>query len=151
MKINTKGIELIKSFEGCKLNAYLDSVNVPTIGFGATFYQNGNKIKLGDKITQQQANELLEFHINKFSSGIIKYLRNDLNDNQFSALVSFAFNLGINSLTISTLLKKVNKNPNDKTISDEFLKWNKARVKGKLAVLTGLTRRRKAESDLYFS
>jgi lysozyme len=147
MEINQQGLDLIKSFEGCKLNAYLDSVNVPTIGYGATYYENGEKVKLGDKITQQRADELFKFHIKQFSVKVRSLIKSNVNDNQFSALVSFAFNCGIANLQKSTLLKKVNANANDITISNEFMKWNKAGGK----VLNGLTRRRKAEADLYFS
>ena len=147
MKVNNKGIALIKSFEGCLLNAYLDSVRVPTIGYGATYYQNGTKVKIGDRITQEQANDLLEFHIQDFAKGVARLVTSEINENQFSALVSFAFNLGVGNLKKSTLLRKVNINPNDVSIEQEFLKWNKAGGK----VLSGLTRRRKAESNLYFS
>lgn len=147
MKVNSKGIQLIKSFEGCLLNAYLDSVKVPTIGYGATFYRDGIKVKLGDKITQEQANDLLEWHIQEFAEGVEKLIKVELNDNQFSALVSFAFNLGIGNLQKSALLKKVNENPNNHMIRTEFAKWNRAGGK----VLNGLTRRRNAESQLYFS
>ena len=146
MKINEKGIQLIKSFEGCLLNAYLDSVKVPTIGYGATFYEDGKRVKIGDRITQERANELLEHHIDLFSVKVKRLITKDLNDNQFSALVSFAFNLGYNALGRSTLLKKVNHNPNDITIKNEFLKWNRAGGR----VLNGLTRRRIAEAKLYF-
>lgn len=146
MKVNSKGIQLIKTFEGCLLNAYLDSVKVPTIGYGATYYENGNKVKLGDKISQERANELLEWHIQEFAEGVAKLIKVELNDNQFSALVSFAFNLGIGNLSKSTLLKKVNINPADLTIKDEFLKWVSAGGKR----LNGLVRRRNAESELYF-
>jgi lysozyme len=146
VKINSKGIQLIKTFEGCLLNAYLDSVKIATIGYGATYYQNGSKVKIGDKITQEQANELLVFHLGIFADGVDDLIDSEINENQFSALVSFAFNLGLGNLKKSTLLKKVNQNPEDKTIADEFLRWNKAGGK----VLPGLTRRRKAESELYF-
>jgi len=147
MKVNNAGIQLIKSFEGCLLNAYLDSVQVPTIGYGATYYKNGTKVKIGDKISQEQANDLLAWHINKFAENVEKVIKSELNDNQFSALVSFAFNLGVANLKKSTLLKKVNINPLDATIGAEFLKWNKAGGK----VLNGLIRRRKAEYQLYIS
>lgn len=146
MRINNNGISLIKSFEGCVLNAYLDSVNVPTIGYGATFYENGNKVKLGDKITSKQADDLLVFHLNLFASKVQSLIKSNLNENQFSALVSFTFNLGIGNFQKSTLLKKVNINPNDSSIKNEFLKWNKANNK----ILNGLTRRRQAEAELYF-
>lgn len=147
MKINNKGTELIKSFEGCALNAYLDSVNVPTIGYGATFYEDGKKVKLGDRITQIEANKLLDYHIDLFSVKVKRLIKVELNDNQFSALVSFSFNLGYNALGRSTLLKKVNHNPNDITIKNEFLKWNRAGGR----VLNGLTRRRQDEARLYFT
>jgi lysozyme len=147
MKINSKGIALIKEFEGCLLNAYKCSAGVPTIGYGATFYENGTKVKIGDKITQQRANELLVYHLDLFADKVTPLIKKELNENQFSALVSFAFNLGSGALSKSTLLKKVNANPNDASIGAEFLKWNKAGGK----VLAGLTRRRKAESELYFS
>lgn len=146
-EINKAGIDLIKSFEGCKLNAYLDSVKVPTIGYGATFYENGDKVKLCDKISPNRANELLIFHLKSFSSKVDALVKSDVNDNQFSALVSFAYNVGVGNLKSSTLLKKVNVNPKDKSIADEFLKWNKAGGK----VLAGLTRRRKSEVELYFT
>lgn len=146
MKINEKGIQLIKSFEGCLLNAYLDSVRVPTIGYGATFYEDGKRVKIGDRITQERANELLNHHIELFAEKIKPLIKKELNENQFSALVSFAFNLGYNALGRSTLLKKVNSNPDNHMIRTEFLKWNKAGGK----TLRGLTRRRMAEAKLYF-
>ena len=147
MKVNQKGIDLIKSFEGCKLNAYLDVVNVPTIGYGATFYSDGKRVKIGDKVTQNDAEKLLEYHVNLFAVNVEKLIKTPLSDNQFSAIVSFAFNVGIGALKSSTLLKKVNINPSDATISLEFAKWNKAQGK----VFRGLTRRRTAESNLYFT
>lgn len=147
MKVNQKGIDLIKSFEGCKLNAYLDVVNVPTIGYGATFYSDGKRVKIGDKVTQNDAEKLLEYHVNLFAVNVEKLIKTQLSDNQFSAIVSFAFNVGIGALKSSTLLKKVNINPSDATISLEFAKWNKAQGK----VFKGLTRRRTAESNLYFT
>lgn len=147
MEINQSGIDLVKKFEGSRLNAYLDSVNVPTIGYGATFYENGNKVKIGDKISQQRADELLTYHLNLFAKGITPLITSKVNSNQFSALVSFAYNLGVGNLKNSTLLKKVNANPNDTSIRDEFIKWNRAGGN----VLAGLTRRRNAEADLYFT
>lgn len=147
MKVNSKGIQLIKTFEGCLLNAYLCPAKVWTIGYGSTQYLDGKPVKPGDKITQQQAEELLIDTVNIFAEGVSKLIKVELNDNQFSALVSFAFNLGIGNLQKSALLKKVNENPNNHMIRTEFAKWNRAGGK----VLNGLTRRRNAESQLYFS
>ena len=147
MKVNKQGIQLVKSFEGCFLNAYLCPAKVWTIGYGNTKYQNGTAVKQGDKITQEQAEALLSDILAEFSKGVSKLIKVELNDNQFSALVSFAFNLGTGALSKSTLLKKVNANPNDKTIENEFMRWVSAGGKK----LNGLVRRRTAESKLYFS
>lgn len=146
MKLNKAGADLIKSFEGCKLDAYKCSANKETIGYGNTFYEDGSPVKMGDKITKERAESLFELIADSFASKVKPLVTANVNSNQFDALVSFAYNCGIANLKSSTLLRKVNANPNDPTIADEFAKWNKAGGK----VLAGLTRRRKAESDLYF-
>jgi len=147
-KIGTKGLNLIKSFEGLKLKPYLCPANVPTVGYGSTFYENGKKVKLTDpSITEQRASELLLDSLKGFERYVDSYCRDDINQNQFDALVSFCYNLGPANLKSSTLLKKANVNPNDPTIAQEFLRWNKAGGRA----LKGLTKRRQAESDLYFS
>jgi lysozyme len=147
-KIGTKGLELIKSFEGLKLKPYLCPAKVPTVGYGSTFYENGKKVKITDpSITEQRASKLLLDSLKGFERYVDSYCRDDINQNQFDALVSFCYNLGPANLKSSTLLKKVNVNPNDPTIAQEFLRWNKAGGRA----LKGLTKRRQAESDLYFS
>lgn len=145
MIVNKSGIDLMHQFEGCKLTAYLCPAKVWTIGWGNTFYEDKSKVKQGDVITQERANELFQNIVNEFASGVKKLLAKDINENQFSALVCFAYNVGTGNLKQSTLLRKVNNNPFDVTISNEFMRWNKASGK----VLNGLTRRRKAESELY--
>jgi lysozyme len=155
MKLNKLGIDLMHFFEGCKLEAYECSGSLPlpkdkkffTIGYGNTFYENGTPVRQGDKITQDRANSLFVFVANKFADEIKKLIKTNLSENQFSALVCFAYNVGTGNLAKSTLLKKVNANPNDATIANEFLRWNKAGGKE----LLGLTRRRTAESKLYFT
>ena len=143
MKINEKGLDLIKSFEGLRLEAYLCPAGVWTIGYGHT-----KGVKKGMKITKEKADELLMEDLQKFQKGVEKLTSKvELTDNQFSALVSFAFNLGLGNLENSTLLKKVNRNPNDETIRNEFMKWIYAGGKP----LEGLKRRRKHEADLYFT
>ena len=146
MKVNKFGIETMHHFEGCKLTAYQCPAKVWTIGWGNTYYPDKTPVKQGDVITQEQANALFETVMNNFALGVKKCLTKEVNENQFSALVCFAYNVGIGSLQKSTLLKKINNNPNDETIAGEFAKWTKAGGK----VLLGLVRRRKAESDLYF-
>lgn len=146
MKLNDNGKKLIKSFEGCKLTAYKCSANKETVGYGNTFYEDGTPVKLGDVITQERAESLFELIAKSFSDKVKPLITTTLTENQYSSVVSFAYNCGIGNLKSSTLLKKVNANPSDPTIKDEFLKWNKAGGKP----LAGLTRRRQAESDLYF-
>jgi lysozyme len=142
-----KGIELIKSFEGFRGKPYKCPAGVPTIGYGATFYPNGKKVTMADKeITEQDATDLLRHMLESFEKYVDSYCRDDVNQNQFDALVSFAYNLGPANLKSSTLLKKVNSNPNDETIRAEFMKWVKAGGK----TLKGLVRRREAEANLYF-
>jgi lysozyme len=147
MIISNKLRELVKHFEGCKLTSYVCSAGHNTIGYGNTFYENGVKVKPGDKITQQRAEELLDVILIKFVQQTNELIKSNVNQNQRDALTDFAYNCGIGNLRSSTLLKKVNANPADKTIRDEFMKWNKGGGK----VLNGLTRRREAEANLYFS
>lgn len=142
-----KGMPIIRKFEGLKLQAYLCPANVWTIGYGSTFYENGSKVEQGDKITLDRADKLLHMMVNKFEGEVKKLVKSEINENQIGAITSFAYNVGIGALSKSTLLRKVNANPDDKTIADEFMKWTKAGGK----VLKGLVNRRKAEAELYFS
>ena len=146
-KTSKNGIALIKKYEGFKSKPYLCPANVPTIGYGATYYPNGQKVKLTDPaIDEKHASLLLEAMLNPYEKAVDSYCRDDINQNQFDALVSFAYNLGNSALKSSTLLKKVNANPNDKTIRNEFLKW----VNADGIKLNGLVKRRIEESNLYF-
>ena len=147
MRLNKAGIDLMHDFEGCRLEAYLCPASVPTIGYGSTYYEDGRPVKLGDAITQERADQLFQAIAEDFAKRVRSLLKVGLNENQFSALVSFTYNVGVANLKKSTLLKKVNINPFDPTITDEFLKWNKAGGK----VLAGLTRRREQEAKLYFT
>ena len=147
MQLNDKGKDLIKFYEGCKLVAYKCSAAKDTIGYGNTFFEDGKPVKPGDKITQERANELFEIIAKDFADKVKPLIKSTVTPNQFAALTSFAYNAGIGNLRNSTLLKKVNANPNDTSIALEFAKWNKAGGK----VLAGLTRRREAETKLYFT
>ena len=142
-----KGIPIIKKFEGLRLTSYLCPAGVWTIGYGSTFCENGSKVQEGEKITIDRADGLLITTVHLFEKSVKGLVKSSINENQLGALTSFAFNLGVGNFKASTLLKKVNKNPSDPMIRDEFMKWNKAGGK----VLNGLTRRREAEANLYFS
>jgi lysozyme len=149
MRIDKKGIDLIKSFEGIRLGAYLCSAGVPTIGYGSTYYTDKTKVKMGDRLKDAaEAESLLAITVQLFENNVTALINGtQLTTNQFNALVSFAFNLGTAALAKSTLLKKVKANPNDPSIAIEFDKWvNAAGVK-----LEGLVRRRKAEAAMYFT
>ena len=146
MKVNAEGYALIKRFEGCRLKAYKCPANVWTIGFGNTFYENGDKVKEGDVITQQRADELAKFIIDQFAVSITPFILKPLTDNQFSACVSLAYNIGTGGFKRSSVFKKLNVNHNDATIADSFRLWNKGGGK----VLKGLVTRREAEIQLYF-
>jgi lysozyme len=146
MKINESGINLIKKFESLQLKAYLCPANIPTIGYGNTLYENGTKVKLGDVITEERADLLLLNVLEGFEKTVDSFTTDNVNSNQFSSLVSFAYNCGNQNLKSSTLLKKVNINPNDISIKEEFLRWNKANGK----IFKGLTNRRIEEALLYF-
>jgi lysozyme len=146
-KTGKAGIEMIKTFEGFRSAPYKCSAGVPTIGYGATFYPGGKKVTMTDAaITEEQATDLLAHMLVSFEKYVDSYCIDTITQNQFDALVSFAYNLGPANLKASTLLKKVNTNPNDESIKLEFLKWVKAGGK----TLKGLVRRREAEANLYF-
>lgn len=137
----TKEAELIKSFEGLELEAYLCPADIWTIGYGHT----GN-VKEGDSITKAEAEALLDKDLQTFRNGVKRFVKVPLNENQFGALVSFAYNLGLGSLQNSTLLKMLN--AGDYTgAADQFLRWNKSGGK----VLTGLVRRREAERAVFLT
>ena len=148
MKLNDKGYDLIKRFEGYSDRPYKCPAGISTIGYGNTYYPNGTKVKITDsKITKEKGLYILEKLVEKFRIQVKKYVKKELTKNQEDALVSFAYNVGIGNFSKSTLLKLVNINPNDGMIAKEFLKWNKQAGKE----LKGLTNRRIKESALYFT
>ena len=148
MKLNDKGYDLIKRFEGYSDRPYKCPAGISTIGYGNTYYPNGTKVKITDhKITKEYANEILAHTADEFAADVLKLVKTNITVNQLNALTSFAYNVGVANLQKSTLLKLVNINPNDAMIAKEFLKWNKAAGKE----LKGLTNRRIAESALYFT
>jgi lysozyme len=147
MKTNDRGIKLLHDFEGLKLQAYLCPAKVWTIGYGNTRYEDGRPVKEGDVITKERAEQLFLRILDVFERGVKSRVKKELNSNQFSALVSFAYNVGLGNFRNSTLLRMVNVNPSDPKIREQFMRWNKANG----GIMAGLIRRRKAEADLYFS
>jgi lysozyme len=144
--VSKAGIDLIKSFEGLFLKPYLDPVKIPTIGYGTIKYPNGKAVTMQDPaITEAQATQYLEHEVNEKAAAIEKMLKVAVNDNEFAALVSFAYNVGSGALQGSTLLRLLNSGADRKAVADQFLRWNKAGGKE----LPGLTRRRQAERSLF--
>lgn len=142
MKTSQNGIDLIKSFEGCKLTAYKCSAGVNTIGFGNTYYTNGNKVKLGDKITQAEADKLFLDLLPKYEKTVLNNIKVPLTQNQFDALVSFCWNCG----SSKTLFKMIN----EKFIEMNIVGfWTSHYIMGGGKILNGLVRRRKAEATLF--
>lgn len=146
MQISKTGFELIKRFEGLELKAYQDSVDVWTIGYGWTKPVDGKKVGPGIVIDQATADRLLKCGVVQYEQGVNQLVKVKITQGQFDALVSFAYNLGLRSLSTSTLLKKLN--AGDKLgAADEFGKWiNAGGVK-----LNGLVKRRAAERELFVS
>ncbi len=154
MHLGEKGEKLIKHFESCRLDAYQDSKGIWTIGWGNTSYENGARVKEGDHVSQHRADELFRRISQKFVNEVSYLTRGiQLQQHQFDALVSFAYNVGADidadeiaeGLGDSTLLRLILENTDHPGISGEFLKWNESGRK----VLPGLIRRRKSEAYLY--
>ena len=139
MQTSDKGKEFIKHFEGCKLEAYQCSGDVWTIGCGHT-----RGVEEGDKISKKQADALLSADIEMVETHVKRLITVDLDQSQWDAIVSWFFNLGCGNLRASTMLQVINSGELDR-VSEQIIRWDKV---GKKAV-AGLTRRRKAEADLF--
>lgn len=142
-KTGQKGINLIKDFEKKKLVAYMPTPNDrPTIGWGHT----GKDVFLGMVITDEEADRLLELDLIPCEECIERWVDVDLEQEEFDALVSFIFNVGVGAFRNSTLLKLLNLK-RYRAAADQLLRWNKQSG----VVLNGLTRRRRAERELFLS
>ena len=148
--INEQGLALIKEFEGCRLEAYLCPAGVPTIGYGHT-----KTAKMGMVITEARAETLLRDDLKDAEAAVNRLVTTPINENQFSALVSFVFNIGASvalggepgAFDRSTLLSLLNANAEMDIVANQLLRWNKAGVRE----LPGLTRRRQAERALFLN
>jgi lysozyme len=155
-KLNAKGRKFLQAREGFSATPYLCSAGKPTIGFGNTFYPDGRKVTMRDKpITRAYAERIFDAVTAKFEKEVNSLLTTPIGPNQYSAILSFAYNVGTDidvdkipeGLGDSTLLKLINANPNDKKIAKEFAKWNKSNGR----VINGLISRRQLEAELYFT
>ena len=144
MSISPSGIDLIRNFESLRLNAYDDGVGVWTIGYGTTKYLNGIRVKKGDTCTLEQAKSYMQHDLKKFEQTVNSAVNVPINQNQFDALVSLAYNIGPTAFKESTLVKRLNEK-NYKAAADQFGLWVNARGKR----LQGLVNRRKIEMELF--
>lgn len=136
------GIKFLMSNEGVILHPYLDTKGIPTIGVGNTFYEDGSKVKMTDPpITKERAMELFKYILKNYELAVYSNTRDDINQNQFDALVSLCYNIGVNGFKNSTLVKKINNNSDDVVVKAAFLMWkNPPEIMG----------RRNREVALYF-
>ena len=150
MKTSAAGRKLIEQREGVELKAYKDSAGILTIGVGHTSAAGAPKVTSGMKITAAEASEILSRDLATFEAAVSSAVKVPLNQNEFDALVSFAFNVGAGAFKGSTLLKRLNTGDRQ-AAADQFLVWNKITVNGKKQVLNGLTIRREAERKQFLT
>ena len=142
MRLDDKGYDELHKREGIKLKPYLDTQGVPTIAMGNTYYLDGKKVTMQDKpLTIREAYKLGRITSDNFAKQVNALLTKEVTQNQFNALVSLAYNIGINAFRKSTVLRRVNVNPNDPTIKNAFMMWTKNKE---------LIGRRKSEVEQYF-
>lgn len=136
------GLDFLINEEGIRLKPYLDSVGIPTIGIGMTYYPaTGKRVTMQDKeITRQEALEMFIQILKPYEISVWSITRDDINQNQFNALVSLCYNIGINGFRNSTVVKRVNINPLDFNIGAGFMLWQKPKI---------LKERRQREVKLY--
>ena len=141
-ELSDYGIKFLMSNEGVILHPYLDTKGIPTIGVGNTFYEDGSKVKMTDPpITKERAMELFKYILKMYELAVYSNTRDDINQNQFDALVSLCYNIGVNGFKNSTLVKKINNNSDDVVVKAAFLMWkNPPEIMG----------RRNREVALYF-
>ena len=145
MEVSDGCLDLIKQCEGFRAEPYLCPAGVPTIGYGSTRYADGRKVTLDDPpITEAEAQEIMKATLQQYEAAVTRYVTVPLNQNQFDALVDFAYNAGAQNLRTSTLLKLLNQGEYA-AAADQFGKW----VYGDGKKLNGLVKRRELEEDLF--
>lgn len=145
--LSKQGTELIAKFEGLRLKPYKCSAGVPTIGIGSTFYEDKSRVKMTDPaITKDRAIQLFQHTVKQYESAVRAFIKVELNQNQFDALVSLCYNIGPGNFSGSSLVKAINNKADKEEITYRWKLWNKA--KGK--VIKGLVIRRVSELNYYF-
>lgn len=144
--VSPEGLKLLKRFEGLRLAAYLDSAGIPTIGYGTIRYPNGEKVKMGDLCTPDQADLYFQHDLRRFELAVDALTVDTISQRQFDALTSLTYNIGENGYRGSTLRRVLNTNPDDRGIRKQFMRWHFAGGRP----IKGLFKRRHQEADFYF-
>ena len=147
MKLSDNGFRLLGELEGIVLRPYKDSVGIPTIGIGSTYYEDGTKVKMTDKaITKERAIQLAKNVVKSFEEQVNKSILLPMTQNQFDAMVLLCYNIGKSGFARSSVVKNFNAG-NLQKAADSFLLWNKAGGR----VVQGLVNRRNKERSLFLS
>lgn len=152
MKISQKGLDFITEFEGFYPNAYQDQAGIWTIGIGTIKYPNGQKVIKGDKCTREQAEMWLAHEVNEkcaYFNQVLARIQWEPTQNQYDALVSFFYNVGIGKCYQGTTMGDAVYSKDIKRMAEAFLIYNKYTWLGIKRVSKGLDRRRRAERDLF--
>lgn len=145
MRASEASLSIIKRFESFRAKPYRCPAGIPTIGYGSTFYPGGRRVTMNDPpVTERYAVELLQNLVRDFEAGVSRLVRVPLTQNEFDALVSFVYNVGLGAFEESTLLRLLN-DGNKAAAAEQFKRWDKSGGK----VLNGLVDRRKAERALF--
>lgn len=142
--VSRNGRDLIRHFEGLRLSTYKDVAGNLTIGYGHV----GPDVVPGRTITEPEADRIFIYDLQRFEQAVLKVVKVRIHQHQFDAVCSLAFNIGAEAFSDSTLLKRLNERSID-AAAEEFLRWNKATVNGRKVSVAGLTKRRKAERELF--
>ena len=147
MKLSDNGFRLLGELEGIVLRPYKDSVGIPTIGIGSTYYEDGTKVKMTDKaITKERAIQLAKNVVKSFEEQVNKSILLPMTQNQFDAMVLLCYNIGKSGFARSSVVRNFNLG-NIQKAADSFLLWNKAGGR----VVQGLVNRRNKERSLFLS
>lgn len=151
MKTSQTGIELILEHEGFSPIMYRDQAGLPTIGYGTLIDTAQEQYLMTATITKEQGMELFKRDLQTFERAVNNAIKVPLKQNQFDALVSLAYNIGIYNFQQSTAVKMINARKSEAEITKWWTAWNKVTINGQKVVSNGLANRRKAEVEYYFS
>lgn len=153
MRISDEGLRFIQRWESCRLRAYLDIAGVPTIGWGTTVYPTGERVRLGDEVSQEQADLYLRLECDEKARQVSALIddnrERELTQRQVDALLSLVYNIGVTAFRRSTLRRLINEGKLGDEVERWWKAWSKAHVDGRLRVVKGLADRRAAEHAMF--